>query len=199
MKLKNMRLLNTKTGGILNKQETQQTQQTEPEVQTAPETTAQGQQEQDSSTASSQSTQHSTDHLDDLIGDQEEVEQETEAETARQNMLGADDFHALFCVGFSTASHLTGLKSLHVEKTDGSAKACTQALYDTITDIPALHFLLMPQNKWFERAFAIGSFTVPMAISVSRELAAPAAAQESENRQSQPEAPVKTLREMAAE
>jgi len=87
-------------------------------------------------------------------------------------LIGADEFHILFCVGFSTASHLTKLKSLHVEREDESARACTQALYDTIIDVPALHFMLQPQNKWFERAIAIGMFTVPMALAVKDELSA---------------------------
>lgn len=113
----------------------------------------------------------------------EEEEKQTEEvlrEEASSNMLKPEDFHALFCVGFGTASHITGLKSLSVDKADGGAVACTRALYDTIQDIPMLHFMLMPHGKWLERAVAIGAFTIPMAGAVGQEIKERQAAKQEE-------------------
>ena len=91
---------------------------------------------------------------------------------ASSTMISKENFHTLFCGGFTAASHMTKLKSMAVDASDGGAIACTEALYDTILDIPALHFLLNPYNKWFERAIVIGAFTVPMAAGVAQELKA---------------------------
>ncbi len=126
----------------------------------------------DYSEASSEEGQPSTepDHFDELIASETKAEQAQQAQVATAAMLGPNEFHAVFCVGFSTASHMTGLKSLEVNKDDAAAQNCTRALYETIQDIPLLHFLLQPQNKWFERAIAIGAFAVPMAAAVSAEI-----------------------------
>lgn len=97
---------------------------------------------------------------------------EPESTFSDQVMLDKNAFHSLFCGGLSAAGHMTGFQSLMVDENDGKAIACTQAIHDTIMDIPALHFILMPQNKWFERIIAIGVFTVPMAIGVKTELMA---------------------------
>lgn len=104
-------------------------------------------------------------------GTAEETEAAAQGMQAQQMMLGKDDFHRVFCGGFQMASAITGLKSLNVEETDAKAEAASKALYDTILDVPMLHFLLMPQGKWLERAAAIGMFTVPMVLSVRAEIA----------------------------
>lgn len=139
-------------------------------------------------------------HFDELISSEEEAEQEAQHVQVTSEMIETEAFHALFCTGFCTASYITGLKSLEVDKSDGAARACTQALYDTIIDTPALHFLLMPQNKWLERAIAIGMFTIPMAGAVSKEMKAKKA-QKKPKQQETAAAPVMTgnLREMAAQ
>ena len=85
-------------------------------------------------------------------------------------MLRREDFQKLFITGFQIAHNLTKLQSLKVEPQDAAALECAVALYDCITDIPALHFMLYPGNKWLERAMVIGVFTVPMAINLNREL-----------------------------
>jgi len=105
-------------------------------------------------------------HFDDLIG---EHSIENSIEKPIEMRLQKDDFHKMFLTGFSIAHNLTGYRSLQVENDNQSAKDCANALYECIEDIPALHFLLKPQNKWFDRAITIGAFTVPMAISVANE------------------------------
>lgn len=104
-------------------------------------------------------------HIDALIGDTPEPVAAPPA-----GALDQEQFHAVFCAGFSAASLITGIKSLHVDEADGKARAATGALYETIQDIPALHFLLEPQGKWLGRAVAIGTFAIPMARGVAVEL-----------------------------
>jgi len=118
------------------------------------------------------STDEIPNHFDDLIDGEQAGEQATHTAQIKSGMLSLNDFHTLFCGGFSAASHMTGLKSMAVDASDGGAIACTGALYDTILDIPMLHFLLNPNNKWFERIIVIGAFTAPMAAGVSVELKA---------------------------
>ncbi len=152
---------------------------------------------EDQATSETYSTD-APDHFDDLIDDEIEHERAQEIEQLSSEMLECDAFHQVFCTGFTTASYLTGLKSLAVDKNSGEAKACTQALYDTIRDIPALHFLLMPQSVWLERAIAIGSLTVPMAIGVSNEIKAKKGAGKTTKEPQQPENVMTgNLREMA--
>lgn len=110
-------------------------------------------------------------HFDGLINDTRKTEQRIEVVTQQSNMIDKEGFHELFCGGFNVAHHMSGLKSLAVDKSDGKSIAASGALYDTIQDIPMLHFLLMPQGKWMERAVAIGMFTIPMAQNVAAELA----------------------------
>jgi hypothetical protein len=112
-------------------------------------------------------------HFDDLIDNSggDDGGNGDEPPTPSVDMLDQEAFHALFCVGFNTASTITKLQSLAVNKDDDGCINCTRAIYDTIYDIPMLHFMLKPSGKWMERALAIGMFTVPMAMGVSQELA----------------------------
>jgi|GEM_PF-3170573 len=111
------------------------------------------------------------DHFDDLLGESLGGSDGGQPPTDG-HMLDHGAFHALFCVSFNTASTVTKLQSLSVDKEDEACQNCTRALYETILDIPMLHFVLKPSGKWMERMIAIGMFTVPMAIGVSQELAA---------------------------
>lgn len=71
--------------------------------------------------------------------------------------------------GFKFAHHLSGFKSLDVPD-DGAARGASQAIYETILDVPALHFMLSPGGKWWGRAAAIGIFTLPIAMGVKTEI-----------------------------
>jgi hypothetical protein len=105
-------------------------------------------------------------HFDDLIDAAEPAASPTAA------MVGKEDFHKLFVFGFTAGHEFTKLQSLKIGAENEAARNCAHALYDTILDVPALHFMLQPQGKWFERIFAIGVFTVPLAASVRAELRA---------------------------
>lgn len=104
-------------------------------------------------------------------GTADEAEAEAQGLQTATAMLDQESFHKVFCGGFTAVGHMTGLESLMVDEADGKAAACTQALYETILDVPMLHFLLMPQNKWLGRAMAIGMFTIPMVNAVKNEIA----------------------------
>ena len=84
-------------------------------------------------------------------------------------VIDKEGFQSLFVGSFEFAHHFTGYQSLKVAKADARAKNCADALYETILDVPQLHFLIKPQSKWYGRAAAIGMFTIPMAIAVRNE------------------------------
>lgn len=111
-------------------------------------------------------------HFDDLINAQEEAEHEQEREAITSTMLTQEDFRLLWVKAFSGASMLTGIKALrlpngHVDI--DAAHAASDAIYETILDIPALHFMLHPSNKWIERAFVVGMFGMGMRAAVIEE------------------------------
>lgn len=107
-------------------------------------------------------------HIDTLIA----VAEEEAPASLPVNRLSKEDFHRVFCTGFTVSSHVTGLKSLAVDEHDGKARAASEALYETILDIPALHFMLSPGGKWGGRIMAIAAFAIPMARGVQDELVA---------------------------
>ncbi len=69
------------------------------------------------------------------------------------------------------------LRALEISYEDQRARKASDALYETIAAVPALHWLLMPDSIWFKRAFVIGSFVVPTALAARREYAGRLAAQ----------------------
>lgn len=116
------------------------------------------------------STDAAPDHFDDLL--QGPSAPSGGGTVLPSNMLDKESFHKVFVGVFNVASVLTHLQSLKVANDDGNGRAASDALYETILDIPALHFLLEPQGKWAGRIMCIGMFAVPMAINVQAELAA---------------------------
>lgn len=130
-----------------------------------------GNEEEFSQGSPEHSTNDAPSHFDDLIA--EEEPQGAGAILAENGaVLSEDDFHKVFVLCFTVSHNVTKLNSLKVEDGDGSARNCSKAIYDTILEIPALHFLLNPSGKWGQRAFMIGSFALPMAMNVRTEIAA---------------------------
>lgn len=105
-------------------------------------------------------------HIDELLT----ATPTTQAVAAVDVRLEKGDFHKLFCTSFVMASHLSGLKSLHVDEGDGKARAASEALYDTILEVPALHFLIQPSGQKMQRVLAVAAFALPMAVGVRNEL-----------------------------
>lgn len=113
-------------------------------------------------------------HFDDLLNTPEAA---PAAAALPPGTMGKDEFHTMFVGGFKAGHLLTGLQSLHIgPEREGSAQACSHAIYDSIVDCPSLHFMLEPRNKWWSRAIAIGAFTIPTAIGIKTELQARRAA-----------------------
>lgn len=121
-------------------------------------------------------------------GTAEEAEAEALGLQTQAAMLDQESFHKVFCGGFTAVGHMTGLESLKVDEQDEKAVACTNALYETILDVPMLHFLLMPQSKWLGRAVAIGMFTLPMVNNVKIEIEAKAQAAKKDDPEPSPAA-----------
>jgi hypothetical protein len=122
-------------------------------------------------------------HLDDLIAERSseaEVEAETVAlgidQAQRAGFVTVEQFHSTFCNSFALAHAITQLQSLAIVPGDPVTREATAAIYDSIADVPALHFLLRPGGKWAQRAMAIGTFAVPIGLGVSVELQARRAA-----------------------
>lgn len=109
-------------------------------------------------------------HFDGLIDDAPDTLPVHHDGGYNEAMLDKEAFHALFCGSFEVGSLMTGLKSLHVDKGDGKAVAASAALYDTILDVPMLHFMLKPQGKWMARVMAMGMFGFSMSQAVKAEL-----------------------------
>lgn len=109
-------------------------------------------------------------HFDEFLEEAEANEQEAIQAEIIEKILSREEFNKMFVTGFQMSSHLTNLQSLYVENQDGRARACSDALYDTCLEIPALRGLLMPQNKWLERGFAILAFSVPIGLNVRNEV-----------------------------
>ncbi|WP_428481902.1 hypothetical protein [Pyruvatibacter mobilis] len=68
------------------------------------------------------------------------------------------------------------LRSLDVDASDPAARAASDALYDTIQDTPALHWLLRPESEWLQRVVVIGAFAGPRVIGARNEWTARQAA-----------------------
>lgn len=124
------------------------------------------------SNTSSQPQNDEPSHFDDLIEDQDTVEQEQERAQISSKMLTQEQFQQSFFGLHGMAAMFTGLQSLalpnkHVNEM--SATEVADALYETILDIPMLHFMLQPGNKWLGRAFVIGAYVRGMSMAVSEE------------------------------
>lgn len=117
------------------------------------------------------------DHFDELLGGSDFVDGGAGGGDALPpGMLGKDEFYQIFVTGFKVASIATHLKSVEVNPQDQGARAASDAIYETVSEIPALRFLLQPQGKVFGRIVTIGMFVVPMAMNVQAEIAARAVA-----------------------
>ena len=100
-------------------------------------------------------------HIDELIGRAETDEQsEAHQRTSSSHMISADDFYKMFGGGFTFFGHMTKVEPFKMVENMPSSRPASDALYETILDIPALHFLLNPMrhSKWIGRAFVIGVF-----------------------------------------
>lgn len=106
-----------------------------------------------------------------------------------EGFLTYDVFHEGFCKAFHLGGHLSGLETLLNAPQQKTCPDATRAIYDIALDTPALHFLIKPGSIWMQRAFAIGSFVVPVSIACAHEVKARTAQgqKKPETAQEQPE------------
>lgn len=64
------------------------------------------------------------------------------------------------------------LRSLAWHRDRPDARAAFEALYETCSDIPALHFVISPGGKWGKRVACMAMFFLPLAMSLRAELEA---------------------------
>jgi len=68
---------------------------------------------------------------------------------------------------------LLKLESLPVADNEmQAARAASDSVYDIAYETPMFRFLIEPGNIWVQRAFAIGAYAIPKAITVRAELQA---------------------------
>jgi hypothetical protein len=88
-----------------------------------------------------------------------------------------EQFAELLAAALGIAGAVTGLRSLPIADAERPAfMPAAGAVYDTVVEIPALHWLLEPGNVYVQRALVVAAFVVPKARAVADELAAVRAA-----------------------
>jgi hypothetical protein len=106
-----------------------------------------------------------------------------------EGLLTFDAWVGTFKACHVLPGHFLGLQTLITAPDRAEFPAAAKAIYDTIAEVPTLHFLLKPGGKWAERAAAIGLYAVPVAIAVKAEAAAKRAAKAEPKRVAAPGAP----------
>lgn len=81
-------------------------------------------------------------------------------------------FHEGFTKSLQLVGHLSQLQTLTAAGDEKTCPDATRAMYDIILETPALHFMIMPGSIWVQRAFAIGSFMVPVTMATLAEIKA---------------------------
>lgn len=117
-------------------------------------------------------------------------------EQSGPGIVGPEEFEKFYFKGIlNLASMFTGLQSLKLPNShvsDEDTAQASRALYDSIVDVPFLHFLLRPGGKWAERGFTLFIFGAGMAEAVKAEreaIRAAAAKDLSEKEEKEPHKP----------
>jgi hypothetical protein len=114
------------------------------------------------------------DHFDELIGRAEEVEQEGEKAAISAKMLTQDQFRQSFIGLHGMASSFTGWQSLALPNShvnEATANEVADTLYETILDVPMLHFMIQPGNKWLGRTIVMAVYVQGMRQAITAEAA----------------------------
>lgn len=114
-------------------------------------------------------------HFDHLIEEEAQAEEVEERAAVSGQMLTQEEFRKSFFGLHGMAATFSGLKSLelpnsHVSAETGSEIADT--IYETILDVPLLHGLLYPNNKWIGRGFMMIVYVQGMRGAIREELQA---------------------------
>ena len=93
-------------------------------------------------------------------------------DTGPGEVMGRDEFVALFIGSFQMGAAFTGLQSLKIEGEEtGRAREAASAIYDTALEVPALRWIIQPGNIWMQRALVVLAFTLPKGAAIKAELA----------------------------
>jgi hypothetical protein len=113
-------------------------------------------------------------HFDELINEAENVEQERELAAVSSTMLTQDQFRQSFIGLHGMAATFSGIQSIALpnSRIDGAtANEVADMFYETILDVPMLHFMLQPGNKWLGRALVMTVYVQGMRGAVLAEIA----------------------------
>lgn len=106
------------------------------------------------------------------IGDEPPIGDETGL--AESEFLSPDQFfEGVFVPLHAVPGAVFQLQSLPIASHERqSARAASDALYETALEFPMFHFLIKPENIWVQRALAIGAYAIPKAQAVAMEIRA---------------------------
>lgn len=124
---------------------------------------------------SSPETNNEATHFDDLIAQHEEVQAQEAQSAITATMLTQEEFRESFIGLHGVASAFSGLQSIALPNNriqQATANEIADTLYETILDIPMLHFILQPGNKWLGRGFMLIVYIQGMRGAVIEELRA---------------------------
>tara|TARA_R110002074_G_scaffold67298_1_gene158514 strand:- start:6719 stop:7171 length:453 start_codon:yes stop_codon:yes gene_type:complete len=124
----------------------------------------------------------SIDTSDDPAADQ--IEGETFGQVS-DGLISRDDFFGTFCavfmIGYLPAPAPLPLHSLPIKQEEmAAARGASDTLYEIISEIHFLRWVLSPEGVWAKRLTVIGAFAIPKAMSVMAELSQKAAAKRME-------------------
>lgn len=112
-------------------------------------------------------------HILDLIGgDPLEDGADEEAPLAGHNKnLPKEEWCKLLAGAIKMGGHMSSFETLKaVDYANPEASEGLGAMYDTIEDIPSLHWLLKPFGKWAMRIIAISAFVLPLVKGCAGEI-----------------------------
>lgn len=88
-------------------------------------------------------------------------EAEVAPETGADGLITREVFFHGFCQAHAMCGLFVGSQALQGVPDMRESRPAADALYDTIKETPALHFLLSPHGKWMQRAAAWAAFAIP--------------------------------------
>jgi len=112
-------------------------------------------------------------HLDEIAVDDPDAAPPVEPESigvGSDGFITPEAFHQGFLFGFVCAGELLNLDTLRGAAKRETAEPASRAIYDTIRDMPSLHFMIQPGAVWFKRLMTIGAFVMPLAVECTREI-----------------------------
>lgn len=95
-----------------------------------------------------------------------------------EGLISRDQFYTNFRWAFQAPNLFIRppLRSLNILPEDQDARAASDALYDSCSEVSWLRWLVSPENKWAARAIVLGGFVALRVASATSELGARRAA-----------------------